>query len=233
MKESEFYINRECHTVYTETCQEVIIKYIAMHYAQDRIGEVFTAIQRQYVEYLSSFRTDLGGDKNFHNGIGGTYDCIMIFSYYAVMRDVTSFEEIEKICEEVVLPTFKKLGFVDINKKIYKRLMYYVFKGAENRCRKWPDYNMIVEPYSKTGPIKYKFTSCPVAEFAREHDLLDILPALCNVDYPSLEIMHARLVRTTTLGKGDCCDYTIFPDKDQHLMEHEEFRDENGGRWNR
>ena len=233
MEESLLYIDRTCHAVYTEECKKVIIKYIAMHYSKNMIDEVFSAVQKQFVEYLNTWRTDLGGEKNFHNGIGGTYDCIMIFSYYTVMRDLTSFEEIEKISEEVVLPSFKKLFFVDMNKRLYKRLMYYAFKGAERRCQKWPDYNMIVEPYSKNGPLKYKFTSCPVAQFAREHDLLDILPALCNVDYPSLEIMHARLVRTTTLGKGECCDYTIFPDKDPRLKEHEEYIDEKGGRWNR
>ena len=28
-------------------------------------------VQRQYVEFLSDWRTDLGGRKNFHNGAGG------------------------------------------------------------------------------------------------------------------------------------------------------------------
>ena len=34
----------------------------------------------------------------------------------------------------------------------------------------------------------YEFTSCPAAEFAIRHGLTDIMPALCNVDYASMEL---------------------------------------------
>ncbi len=54
-----------------------------------------------------------------------------------------------------------------------------------------------------------------------------------TVDYAAMEIIHARLVRTTTLGKGAYCDYAICGDKDPYLKEHEEYRDETGGRWNK
>lgn len=54
-----------------------------------------------------------------------------------------------------------------------------------------------------------------------------------TVDYAAMEIIHARLVRTTTLGKGAYCDYAICGDKNPYLKEHEEYRDETGGRWNK
>ena len=70
----------------------------------------------------------------------------------------------------------------------------------------------------KTGkPIYYEFTSCPAAEFAIRHGLTDIMPALCNVDYASMALLHARLVRTTTCVDGCRCDYTICGDKDPYL----------------
>ena len=55
---------------------------------------VWEQVQQKYAEFLSDWRTDLGGKKNFHNGTGGTYDCIAIMSYYAVRRSVVSFCEI-------------------------------------------------------------------------------------------------------------------------------------------
>lgn len=233
MKECELDINRKCHVVYTKKCKNVILKYLGKHYRKDEIDSVFTAVQKQFVEYLKPWRTDLGGKKNPRNGVSGTYDCIMFFSYYVVCKDVTSFEEIEKMCEEIFLEGFRRLSFVDANRPFFKKLLYVAFTKAKKRCDKWPDYEMTVEPYRKGEPLRYKFTSCPVAEFAREHGLVDILPALCNVDYPSLEVMHARLVRTTTLGKGDYCDYAIVGDRDPYLEKHPEYRDENGGRWNK
>ncbi len=57
-------------------------------------------MQRQYAVFLSDWRTDLGGKKNFHNGVGGTYDCIAIMSYYVVCKAVSSFREIEEMEEK-------------------------------------------------------------------------------------------------------------------------------------
>lgn len=41
----------------------------------------------QYVDFLSDWRTDLGGEKNFHNGPGGNYDCNALMAYYVVCKD--------------------------------------------------------------------------------------------------------------------------------------------------
>ena len=233
MKESELNFDRNCHVIYSKQLKNKIIKKIALHYPENEREEIFTKIQLQFVDFLRDYRTDLGGKKNFHNGLCGTYDCIAVFAYYVVCKDVTSFEEIEHLYGDLFIESFKKLSFVDCNKKFYLKLMHKTFLTAEKRCEKWKDYEMHVEPFKEKKPIRYKFTACPVAEFAKEHNLLDILPALCNADYAAMEVIHARLVRTTTLGIGDHCDYTICGDKDPFLKDHPEFRDKNGGRWNK
>ncbi len=87
--------------------------------------------------------------------------------------------------------------------------MYKAFISAKKRCDKWNDYEMNVSPLEKDKPIYYEFTKCPVAEFIKQHHLEEIAPALCNVDYPSLELMGAKLVRKTTCVNGDRCDYTV------------------------
>ena len=60
-----------------------------------------------------------------------------------------------------------------------------------------------------------------------------LMPALCNVDYASMELLRARLVRTTTCVDGCKCDYTICGDKDPYLKEYPESRDEAGFRRNK
>ena len=55
---------------------------------------VWEQVQQKYAEFLSDWRTDLGGKKNFHNGTEGTYACIAIMSYYTVRQTVVSFCEI-------------------------------------------------------------------------------------------------------------------------------------------
>jgi hypothetical protein len=190
-------------------------------------------VQRQYAVFLSDWRTDLGGKKNFHNGVGGTYDCIAIMCYYDVCRDVTTFREIEEMEEKLILPAFRKLRFVDINKPFWRKLMYRAFSTAQKHCDTWHDYEMDVAPYENSKPIYYEFTACPAAEFAKQFGFADIMPALCNVDYASMELLHAKLVRTTTCVDGCRCDYTICGDKDPYVKEHPEYRDENGYRRNR
>ena len=149
------------------------------------------------------------------------------------MIALPSFREIEEIEENLILPAFRRLWFVDCNKPFFKRLMYRSFLSAKAGCDKWHDYEMTVAPYEKDKPIYYEFTACPAAQFARQHGLTDIMPALCNVDYTSMELIHAKLIRTTTCANGCRCDYTICGDSDPYGEEHPEYRDEAGYRRNR
>ena len=232
MKDNELQFDRSCHVLYSKPCKKEILAKIALHYPAAEREAVWEQVQRQYVDFLADWRTDLGGKKNFHNGAGGTYDCIAILSYYVACRAVTSFREIEAMEENLILPAFRRLKFVDCNKPFFKKLMYKAFTRAKSLCDQWRDYEMAVSPFDKDKPIYYEFTACPAAEFAIKHGLTDIMPALCNVDYASMELIHARLVRTTTCANGCKCDYTICGDKDPYLRDHPEYRDETGYRRN-
>ena len=234
MKDSELQFDRRCHVLYTKACKKQIQEKIARHYPETEREAVWERVQRQYVAYLSDWRTDLGGSKNFHNGAGGTYDCIALMAYYTVCRDVVSLDEIEEMEGELFLPSFRILSkFVDVNKPFFKRLLHKAFCNAKKRCDEWGDYQMTVAPYAKDKPIYYEFAACPVAEFARQHDLLDVMPALCNPDYLGMELIHARLVRETTCSNGCRCDYTICGDKGPYINEHPEYRDAAGYRRNK
>ncbi len=233
MKDKDLKFDRSCHVLYSKQCKKEILKKIALHYPQNERKAVWERVQLQYADFLSGWRTDLGGSRNFHNGKGGTYDCIAIMSYYVVCRSVTSFREIEEIEENLILPSFRRLRFVDCNKPFWKRLMYRAFTSAKSACDRWHDYEMNVSAYDEDRPIRYEFTACPAAEFAKKYGLTDIMPALCNVDYASMECIHARLIRTTTCANGDRCDYTIVGDRDPYLKDHPEYRDAEGYRRNR
>ena len=148
-------------------------------------------------------------------------------------KAVTSFREIEEMEEDLIRPAFRKLKFVDCNKPFWRRLLYKAFQRAKHGCDRWHDYEMAVAPYEEGRPSYYEFTACPAAEFALRHNLGDIMPAPCNVDYVSMELIHARLVRTTTCVGGCRCDYTICGDRDPYLKDHPEYRDEAGYRRNR
>ena len=87
---------------------------------------------------------------------------------------------------------------------------------------------MHVAPFKKGEPFYYAFTACPVAEFAKQHNLLEVVPALCNPDFTAMELIHARLIRETTCANEEKCDDTICGDKDPYLNDRPEYRDEAG-----
>ena len=233
MKDKDLQFDRQCHVLYSRACKKEIRERIARHYPEARREAIWESVQLQYAGFLSDWRKDLGGKKNFHNGTGGTYDCIAILSYYVVCRQDASFREIEEMEEALILPSFRRLRFVDCNRPFWKRLMYRAFTSAKAGCDKWHDYEMAVSPYEKDKPIYYEFTACPAAEFAQKHGLLEIMPALCNVDFVSMELIHARLVRKSTCANGCKCDYTVCGDRDPYLRDHPEYRDEAGYRRNK
>lgn len=233
MKDKELPFDRTCHVLYTKSCKKEIRRKIALHYPEAEREAVFERVQRKYVEFLSDWRTDLGGKKNFHNGKGGNYDCIALMAYYVVCREVTGLAEMEEMEGNLFLGAFRKMKFVDCNKPFFRKLMYRAFRNAGRQCDKWGDFEMKVAPFERGKPIYYEFTTCPTAEFAAKHGLLEVMPAFCNPDYEAMECLHARLVRKTTCANGDRCDYTIVGDRDPYLESHPEYRDEAGYRRNK
>ena len=111
MKDNELQFERSCHVLYSGPCKKEIRARIAQHYPEAEREAVWERVQRQYVDFLSDWRTDLGGKKNFHNGSGGTYDCIAILSYYVACRDVTSFREIEEMEEALEIRGLQQAVF--------------------------------------------------------------------------------------------------------------------------
>ena len=160
MRDSELRFDRSCHVLYSRPCRKQIQAKIALHYPAAQREAVWERVQRQYADFLSDWRTDLGGRKNFHNGAGGTYDCIALMSYYAVCRDVTSFREIEELEENLILPAFRKLsGLVDCNKPFFRRLMHKAFLRAQKGCEQWHDYEMEVAPFDADMVLKLGIAS--------------------------------------------------------------------------
>ena len=71
---------------------------------------------------------------------------------YDVCRDVVTFHEIEQIEENLILPAFRKLHFVDINKPFWRKLMYRAFTTAKKCCDAWHDYERRSKPVAKERP---------------------------------------------------------------------------------
>lgn len=149
---------------------------------------VWGQVQRQYAAYLSDWRADLGGKDNFHNGTGGTYDCIALMSYYVVCKAVTGLAEIEEMECALFLPAFRKLRFVDCNKPFWRKLMHRAFLSSKRGCDRWGDYKMSVAPYENNKPLSATRTtplwSCCTQGWCGQRPV----PTAASVTTPSAEI---------------------------------------------
>lgn len=62
--------------------------------------------------------------------------------------------------------------------------------------------------------ISYDFTRCPIAEFCAQQGIAEVTPVLCDIDYLTTKLIHARLIREHTLAEGaETCDYWIVGDE--------------------
>ena len=68
MKDSELPFDRSCPVLYSKPCKKQIQTKIALHYPPQEREAAWEKVQRQYADFLSDWRRDLGGRKNFHNG---------------------------------------------------------------------------------------------------------------------------------------------------------------------
>lgn len=231
MDEKSLNFDREKHVCYSKRVKTVIQKHLRMHYSEEAAQDMWKKVQMQYVEFLQDL-PDLGGKKNEHNGTGGTYDCIALFAYYEVQDEKPSMDELYEMNNETFLPAFQLLGkVINANHPLVLRLLNQAFVSTAKKDEKNAipsGYIMKVDAYDKEKGIHYQFEQCPIAEFAKAHNYLNLMPAFCNGDYPAMELLHAGLIRKHTCSNNTVCDYWIVGDNSPYLKEHPRRVDEKG-----
>lgn len=220
--------NTKNHLPISKEMESVMKKHLSEKYTKPETDNKWKNILAQYEAFIKDL-PDFGGKKSRHNGPGGTYDCIALFAYYEALEHKPDMKELYEMNCEVFLPAFKKMaGIVNANRPLLRRALRLAFAlTARTDEGRVGGYIMKVEPYSKDG-VRYQFYRCPIAEFAKTHGYLNIMPAFCNSDYPAMEYINAALIRKHTCANSDVCDYWIVGDKSKMAEEHPKKTDEQG-----
>lgn len=186
----------------------------------------------KYDAWLSDL-PDYRGRKNGH--ALAIYGGLLIFALYVSLPDQPPLEEMQEFVSKMFMGTFTKLGKVfDLNRSFDVWLIDKVFRFSGNKDRKqiaeYPaGFINADEPYDKVNhAARYQFTQCPNAEFAKEHDLLHVLPLLCNSDFFGIGEIHGQLIREGTCGNSEKCDYCVVGNRNPEAQKYETVRDENG-----
>ncbi len=230
MKEKDLPIDPAKHKVYSGNARKCVLKLLHRYYDEQTAAELWEKVQLQYCEYLKD-EPALAGLKI----TASIYDPILIFAWYAVIPDKPPLEEVQQDIYRSFFGSFGAMGKVfDLNRKLDNRLAGRIFQKANDirveEIRTFPEsFRMGHFSYDKAnGVIRYSFTQCPNAEFARRHHMEDVLPVMCNCDHLAMQAIHAVLIREGTCITSDRCDYCITGDRNPAAAEYELKKADNG-----
>jgi len=230
MREKDLPFDRTKHMVYTNNAKKCVQKLLHRYYDEQTAARLWEKVQLKYCEYLKD-EPALAGLKITTS----IYDPILIFAWYAVVPDKPALEEVQQDIYRSFFGSFGVMGKVfNLNRKPDNRLAASIFQKANDirveEIKNFPEsFRMGCCAYEKEdGVIRYSFTRCPNAEFAKRHHMEDVLPVLCNCDHLAMQSIHASLIREGTCVTSDCCDYCIVGDRNPIAAEYELKTAENG-----
>ncbi|MCD7812085.1 MAG: L-2-amino-thiazoline-4-carboxylic acid hydrolase [Ruminococcus sp.] len=128
------------------------------------------------------------------------------------MRDMTK----ELLGKEIIR---KVMGRMDLNrekdmnqlKDMLRKNVGWIDAHPQYRDKSW-DFNFDETP--DNSALTYHFTRCPINDFARAYGYMEILPVMCEMDYLTAALYHAKLYREQTLASGgSMCDYRYVGDR--------------------
>ena len=230
MREADLPIDRTKHKVYTKNAKSCVQKLLRRYYDAQTAAGLWEKIQRRYCEYLED-EPAMAGSKITVS----IYDPILIFAWYAVVPDKPPLEDVQQDVYDCFMGSFDLLGRIfDLNRKADNRLAGRIFKKTsdirEAESGRFPgSFRMGGFEYDgENGVVRYSFTQCPNAEFAKRHHMEDVLPLMCNCDHMAMRKLHAMLIREGTCCTGACCDYCIVGDRNPMAQAYRLVRLENG-----
>ena len=230
MNEKSLPIDREKHRIYSDPARRAVRRML-MHYApKAQVGALCNRVQKRFCELL---RDAPPFGQIPHSG--QFYDAVLFFAYFDTTEDLPPREVIQQEVYSSFMASFDTIGkAVNANRVQHNLLIAGIFKLSVASKRKQFEQNSEwFEPTECTydagrGIVRYSFLRCPIADFARKHGFLAYLPYMCNCDHMGLQKIHAGLVRTSTCGVGDVCNYAIAGDRSSFYSEYVTVKDENG-----
>lgn len=149
------------------------------------------------------------------------YMSFVFFAVYKAANGIITIKALRMIAHEAISwKPLKLMGsFVNANKPSGINAIRKMMRKNAEWLEKHPKYKKVSWDFNfdenkHRDGYYYHFTQCPLNSFARREGLLDVLPVMCDMDFMTAGLMHAKLHRENTLaGGGKICDYWYVGDK--------------------
>ena len=195
------------------------IKYFNKHCNRSEVKNLWNKTFQLYKSFVDE-APDIGGKEN--NMSNNLYMALAIFAFYEAVDKKVTCEELRQMMTEYMpknIPVISAL--LDFNKpknqeKLKRR--YEKYKALSDKKLdngEWGNsWRVEMLPDNKKG-VAFNLVGCPLADFAKKHGYLEIMSVLCDFDYITASLMHARLIRKHTVADGSqYCDYLYIGDKE-------------------
>lgn len=230
MENKDLPFDRSKHVIYTKKAERCVRNLLRRYYDEKTSADLWNRIQLQYCSFLKD-EPALGGLKL----TASVYDPILIFAWYQVVPEKPPLADVQQDVFQCFMGGFETMGKVfDLNRTLDNRIASLAFKNANDtrlkEIGKFPaSFRMGYYSYDKkNGIVRYSFTQCPNAEFAKRHHMENVLPLMCNCDHLAMQKIHACLIREGTCVTSDQCDYCIVGDRNPLAKEYDLVTNENG-----
>ena len=219
-------------TLYPKKYEKKMCEWLKARYGNQQTELIWDKTLAKYRGYLKE-SPDYGGTKNGH--AMSIYGSMLVFAMIESLPDQPQMAELQRFTQDLFMEPFVKLGKIfDLDRSRDMALIDKVFRSVAKRdnkdSTKWPcGFHTVYDGFDKVkGTTSYHFTQCPVAEFAKKHEMLKLLPLMCNCDFYGIEQIHGQLIREGTCGNSDRCDYLIVGRSNPIVSDYETLTDDKG-----
>ena len=214
------------HVEYLPTTKAVLIARLTARFGEEQGLALWEEAKHIYEGYCSGLPYT-GGSKNYQ--CHALYDSLMCFAYWEAMPEERR-ETVEEFTETVGLVfngdaahAQRNPEWLTANNEGLLRALGVLLKPfcdySVNRhvqVGEWGNaWQLRINPdHLDDVPLQAVLVGCPVADFAREHGLTHLMPAMCNPDFDSMRELGVHLIRPKTVAMGyDVCDSRFVGDR--------------------
>ncbi|MCR4743365.1 MAG: L-2-amino-thiazoline-4-carboxylic acid hydrolase [Treponema sp.] len=203
--------------IYLKVITFLVKKPMKEEFGSELTKKVLKASPAIYKDLLSKVE-DIGQDNPMAANI---YMCFVFFAIWRAGQGSLTLEGMRNVTRKMMAAKMAQKMIAGRNMNIPED--YAKGRAKMERAKAWADEHP--EYKDKTWDINfddtkhkdgyfYYFTRCPINDFARKYDFMDILPVCCELDHLITQANHGVLIRDYTLAQnGALCDYWLVPDQ--------------------
>lgn len=207
--------------------RKLFVRYVGEYFPLEK-EELLSKTDQLYASFKME-APDIGGSKNM---LASNLDMgLSFFALYEASGRRIAGSAVEKIMDWRMEEIAARGNFMDANRPWVGKMMDKVYTSYAKKVERhkakgeWGNtWGMRVNPENHQEGFAFHLVGCPLVDFAKKHDYMELMPYVCASDYKTAGMMHAKLIRKHTVAEGhETCDYWYVGDKSQVAdkeMEH-------------